>query len=278
MTILVTGGHGFLGQVLIKRLEAVGYKTMALGSSQCDLSEPKSVEYLLSLDVHFVFHLAGKTGILASFNQPALFYRSNVDTTRHVLECCRIKKIPMHYVSAYIYGNQGMRLISEDIPPEPNNPYAHSKWMGEEMCRFYANKFSIPVTISRPFNVYGPKQSSDFFIPRMINQLQNCDEVRLQDLHPKRDYVFVEDVADALIAIMKRGESGHSYNIGTGKVFSCEEVVSELQSILRTRKVVVSEHRTRAEEIAHTQANIDKISKLDWFPSHTLREGLVKCF
>ncbi len=278
MRILVTGGKGFLGRVLIQKLQLEGYTTISVSSEQCDLSQANAVQYLPTDAPDYVFHLAGKTGILSSWEHPEMFYRANVDTTRTVLEYCRQNKTPLHYVSSYIYGNQGAQPISEEAPVQPNNPYAHSKWIAEEMCRFYVRFFSMSITISRPFNIYGPSQPAHFFIPRMIQQLRTQDRLQANNLNSKRDYVFVEDVADSLIAIMRKGKTGDCYNIGSGTCFSCREVIELLQSLLGRHQPIFSEDQTWHEEILHAQANRDKISKeLGWHPQHSLHDGLIKC-
>lgn len=276
MNILITGGRGFLGKVLVQKLQQEGHNTVAIDSKDSDLSKPESLQFLHSISSDFLFHLAGKTGIALSWQNPTDYYKANLDSTRHILEFARLRNIPIHYVSGYIYGNQGALPISEQILPKPNNPYAHSKWMGEEMCRFYKHCFSLPITISRPFNIYGPNQTSPFFIPRMIEQLLTQPEIQSLNLHPKRDYVFVEDVADALIAIMKKGKRGECYNIGTGHSFSCQEVIETLQNLLGTQKSIIS--KNQIDEIPHAQADITKIHcETGWQPKHSLQEGLAKC-
>ena len=104
--ILVTGAKGFLGAALTRRLSQMGHQVTALERQTCDLAHPHSIEHLSSYPADFIFHLAGKIGVMASWQNPADFYRHNVDSTRHVLEVARIKQIPLHYVSAYVYGKQ----------------------------------------------------------------------------------------------------------------------------------------------------------------------------
>lgn len=278
MPIVVTGGKGFLGTVLTQKLQKEGFDVQAIGSTDCDLSNPESIRYLSSLNPDFIFHLAGKTGVGSSWHNPNAFYRANTDTTRHVLEVCRTLQIPLHYVSGYIYGDQGAVPISETALPHPGTPYAHSKWMGEEMCRSYARLYSVSVTISRPFNIYGPHQSNQFFIPQMIEQMQTKDRVCPFDLKSKRDYVFVEDVADALVAIMKRGKKGSVYNIGTGTCNCCKQVIEILQKVMGLCKPIISKNQIREGEILHAQADITKIqSEIGWHPKYSLIEGLTRC-
>lgn len=278
--ILVTGGCGFLGRVLIQKLHEENFETITFHSRECDLSQPDSVKILLRYDADFVFHLAGKSKLPSE--SPLEYYRANVDTTRSVLEYCRIGKIPMHYVSTYVYGNQGAVAVSEEREVILSHPYAHSKWLGEEMCRFYSRFFSLPITLSRPFNIYGPNQPQDFFISKMITQLRNSEQIKVKNLEAKRDFVFVEDVAEALIALMKQGKSGHTYNIGTGICLSCREVVEELQKLLHLQKPFILDLPRSAAgqetEIVHAQADIQKIVReTNWKPKHSLAEGLRKC-
>jgi nucleoside-diphosphate-sugar epimerase len=275
LKILVAGGSGFLGKALVQKIEKEGHTPILVHSTTIDLSKTASLSLLGEITSDFIFHLAGKTGIGESWKNPHDYYQSNLDTTRHLLEYARIKQIPLHFVSGYVYGNQGSSPISEHLPIAPNNPYAHSKWMGEEMCRFYHRYFSVPITISRPFNIYGPRQPNTFFMPKMVEQLQNLSEINLFNPDSIRDYVYIDDVVDALIAIMHKGKLGNCYNIGTGVGSTCRRVVQELQKALGTCKQVV-EH-PQSDEIPYAIANKHKIEQeIGWEPKHTLAEGIRK--
>lgn len=274
-TIMVAGARGFVGSALVHQLNHLGYSVIPLHSKEIDLSHPDSVKQLLTHKADFIFHAAGKVGIASSWEDPASFYLANVNTTLHLLEYARHLQIPLHYVSAFVYGNQERQPISENEQPLPNNPYAHSKWMAEELCKFYHQAYSLPITISRPFNIYGNGQSQEFFIPGLIHQICHEEQITLQDSAPKRDYVYIDDVAEALISIMERGKSGSIYNIGTGVSHSCGELVAILQTIMKSCKKVHVKNIKRPNEIAEARADIAKIcSETGWSPKYTLQQGI----
>jgi len=273
--IIVTGASGFIGRSLVRTLKKMQYDVIEISTRQCDLSDPASIDYLSQFSADYVYHVAGKVGIPLSFEYPLMFYRANVDTTRHVLEYCRKKQVPMHYVSAYIYGVPASLPIDETVCPRPNNPYAHSKYMAELLCQFYREHFQVPVTISRPFNIYGWDEASTLFISSVYRQLQQEESVTVGDLSPMRDYVYIDDVVDALIAIMQHGINGEVYNIGTGESFSCGQVIQILQSIMRLNKPVIETKSVRVSDIADVRADISKMfNQTGWKPSFSLLQGL----
>ncbi|MFI0435951.1 MAG: NAD-dependent epimerase/dehydratase family protein [Parachlamydiaceae bacterium] len=276
-SVLVTGAFGFIGKFLVRKLMKQGYCVIPVASKDIDLVNPKAIDQLLVNKADYIFHLAAKVGVPASWDDSAGFYSVNISSTLHVLEYAKRSGTPVHYVSAYVYGNQEKQPLSEDVAPLPGNPYALSKCMAEELCRFYHRLFGLAITISRPFNVYGEGQSRNFFIPFVIDQICFKDEVTIHHGSPKMDYIYIEDVTDALIAIMEKGKNGAVYNIGTGVSTSCLGVVSLLQGILKTDKKVNVLNIARLNQILEARADISKISlETGWSPRYTLLEGLEK--
>ena len=188
--ILVTGASGFIGKRLVKKLRTAGSIVTTISSINGDIAEPNTFSDLNNLDVDFVYHLAGKTFVPESWSNPALFHRINVSGTLNVLELCRLKNIPMAFVSSYLYGAPKYQPIDELHPIEPNNPYALSKANAEDLCRFYALHYGIPIAIFRPFNIFGPGQSKLFLIPKIIDQIFEDQSISLDDLSPRRDYLL----------------------------------------------------------------------------------------
>ena len=273
--VVVSGSQGFIGRTLVRHLIHAQYDVIPIKSTEIDLTQSQSVQQLMAFKADFIFHLAGRVGIMPSWNDPLRFYEANVNTTVHMLEYARLMAIPLHYVSAYVYGNQIQQPISESAIPLPNNPYAHSKVIAEGLCQFYNRSFLVPITISRPFNIYGKDQSKDFFIPSVVDQISNSDQITIHDCSPKRDYIYIDDVADALICIMERGKAGSIYNIGTGISHSCGDLISILQSILKTSKKINITHIKRPNEVFDACADITKIqTEIKWSPKYTLEEGL----
>lgn len=235
------------------------------------------MEHLGKTEIDFVFHLAGRTYVPDAWHEPADFQRVNVTGTLNVLELCRARGIPMTYVSAYVYGIPARLPISEDDRAVPNNPYALSKLMAESLCRFYADFFDVPVTIIRPFNIYGFGQKGHFLIPEIISQVKAGQSIHLKDLTPRRDYIYLDDLVDALMLTLVSKPGCHVFNIGNGSSLSVAEIVEVIQKAAGTSLPVVSENQPRVNEISDVYADIGKASKeLRWRPRHSFEEGIRK--
>jgi nucleoside-diphosphate-sugar epimerase len=271
--ILITGATGFIGQRLVIALKNAGHKVLELKDG--DIADPSTLKQFDSVTIDFVFHLAGRTFVPDSWSNPADFQRVNVTGTINVLELCRQRKIPLTYVSAYLYGIPKKLPISEADDIAPNNPYALSKFMAEAVCKFYAEYYSVPITIIRPFNIYGPGQKPHFLIPEIIAQVLANKPIKLKDLNPKRDYLYVDDLIVALMLTMNASEGGHSYNIGYGSSLSVAEIVSAIQSVAGTSLPVISENAPRDNEIPDVYADINRAKdELGWRPKHTFEQGI----
>ncbi|HLP97546.1 MAG TPA: NAD(P)-dependent oxidoreductase [Sideroxyarcus sp.] len=275
--ILVTGANGFIGRRLVSALKSAGHPVLELASADGDIAEPETLARFDEHPVDFVFHLASRTYVPDAWREPADFQRVNVTGTINVLELCRQRKIPLTYVSAYLYGIPKSLPIKETDRIEPNNPYALSKLMAETACAFYAEHFGIPVTIIRPFNIYGPGQKAHFLIPEIIAQVTANKPIQLKDLLPRRDYLYLDDLIEALICTLEAGEGLHLYNIGYGTSLSVGEIVEAIQSVAGTSLPVVSENAPRRNEIPDVYADISKAAhELHWRPRHSFEEGIRK--
>lgn len=273
--ILVTGAGGFIGRRLVNFLRDAGHSVHALGSEGGDIADPATLRRFDAFPVDFVFHLAGRTYVPDAWREPADFQRVNVIGALNVMELCRAKRIPLTYVSAYLYGIPSTLPVKETDRIEPNNPYALSKSLAESLCRFYAEYFAVPVTIIRPFNIYGPGQKAHFLIPEILAQVKAGKSIHLKDLSPRRDYLYVDDLVDALIRTLDSKLGCHVYNIGYGSSFSVAEIVKAIQSVAGTSLPVVSENAPRQNEILDVYADIGKaMRELHWHPRHSLEEGI----
>lgn len=276
-SILVTGARGFIGRRLVFALKSAGYSVLELSSADGDIAHLDTLERLDSIAIDFVFHLASRTYVPDSWREPADFQRVNVSGTVNVLELCRKRKIPLTYVSSYLYGIPQFLPVKETDRIEPNNPYALSKFMAETACRFYAEHFGISMTIIRPFNIYGPGQQRHFLIPEIIEQVNANMHIHLKDLLPRRDYLYVDDLIEALLLTMDVEEGFHLYNIGYGSSLSVGEIVGVIQSVAGKTLPVVSENLPRRNEISDVYADISKaIQELHWRPRHSFEEGIKK--
>jgi nucleoside-diphosphate-sugar epimerase len=275
--ILVTGANGFIGSALIPKLLTQEYEVLSLNSSDGDIAEDSTLKKYANYDFFRVFHLAAKTFVPDSWKDPQGFYRTNVLGTVNTLEFCRQKSIPLTFISAYLYGQPEKLPINEDDPIKPNNPYAHSKYLAEQASKFYAKEFGVKVVIIRPFNVYGIGQNDKFLIPLIIKQALEADEIGVKDLTPKRDYIYLDDLIDALIITIGTSNTFAIYNIGSGYSISVKDVISTIQEILGTNKKIVSDHIVRKNEMNDVFADITKANKeLGWYPNHAFHEGIKR--
>jgi len=169
MQVLVTGSSGFIGRNLVNKLKD-NYAITELNDSDGDICSSNYFEKLKGKQISHIFHLAAKTYIPDSWENPYQFLCTNLMGTINTLEYCRNQSITLTYFSAYIYGNQPLMPISENVAAEPNNPYSFSKYMAEKVCEFYSREYSVRLTILRPFNVYGIGQASNWLIPTILNQ------------------------------------------------------------------------------------------------------------
>lgn len=275
--VLVTGAGGFIGRRLVRILKDAGHLVHELGSADGDIADPATMEQFNEVAIDFVFHLAGRTYVPDAWREPWDFQRVNVTGAMNALELCRRKKIPLTYVSAYLYGVPASLPVKETDRIDPNNPYALSKFLGESLCGFYAGHFEVPITIIRPFNIYGPGQKGHFLIPEIIAQIKAGMPIRLKDLAPRRDYLYLDDLVDALVRTLNPKQGCHVYNIGYGSSLSVAEIVEIIQSASGTTLPVVSENTPRHNEIADVYADISKAaSELHWRPQHSFKEGIKK--
>lgn len=274
-SILVTGAGGFIGRRLVSVLKQVGHEVFELTSTDGDIVDPATLAGFDESSVDMVFHLAGRTYVPDAWQEPADFQRVNVTGTLNVLEFCRKRGIPLTYVSAYLYGIPASLPVKESDQVNPNNPYALSKFLAESVCRFYAEHFGVPVTIIRPFNIFGPGQKGHFLIPEIIAQVKANRPIHLKDLTPRRDYLYLDDLIDALVCTIGVGKGYHLYNIGYGCSLSVAEIVNAIQSAAGTSLPVISENMPRQNEISDVYADISHAKQeLGWYPQHTFDEGI----
>jgi len=276
--VLVTGATGFIGRALVARLRRENREVLALGSAEGDIADPATLAPYRARKLACVFHLAGLTYVPQSWADPDAFRRTNVGGTERVLELCRSARAPLVFMSAYVYGVVARQPISEDLSPRPNNPYAESKLLAERACEAHASAHNLPVTVLRPFNVYGPGQAARFLIPSILEQISGGRAIEVLDLEPRRDWVFVDDVAEAAAVAAHKMNGCRVYNIGSGASVSVAELIDRIQALAHTRLPVRSKNQPRSQEIADTVADISRATReLGWRPAVPLDEGLRRC-
>jgi nucleoside-diphosphate-sugar epimerase len=274
MIIAVSGSSGFLGKRVVTSLLKKGHEVLEIDVSKgFDILDMEALKGLKSFDV-FV-HLAAKSFVPLSYKQPHEFYNLNINGVINGLELCRLNIAKFVFISSYVYGTPMYLPIDENHRLEGFNPYSESKIIGETICENYHKYFGVPSIILRPFNIYGTGQNDNFLIPLILNQAK-MGKIRLLDPDPRRDFVYVDDVVYAIkLAVEDKKIDFEKFNIGSGKSFSVEQVVSFVNKIYGGLLDVSFEAKERKNEVLDTVADISKINlQLNWTPKTELFDGL----
>ncbi|MDP6771803.1 MAG: GDP-mannose 4,6-dehydratase, partial [Anaerolineales bacterium] len=231
-----------------------------------------------------VFHLAALTGIPYSYVSPLAYIRTNVEGAYNVLEAAKNKKLDHILITSTseTYGTAQYVPIDECHPLVGQSPYSATKIAADQLAISYYRSFGLPVTIARPFNTYGPRQSARAVIPTIVTQLLSKQrDVRLGSLEPTRDLNYVSDICNGLIALAECDEAiGREVNIGSGTEISIDKLANLIIDIMGVdARVVSDEHRVRPEnsEVERLVCDSEILRQLTgWKPEITINEGLVK--
>ncbi|KLO21309.1 NAD-dependent dehydratase [Marinitoga sp. 1197] len=302
MKVLVTGAEGFIGFHLTEMLVERGYNVKAfvrynfqnnwgwLENSKYkndieiytgDIRDYDSV-YDAMKDVDIVFHLAALIGIPYSYISPLAYIKTNTEGTYNILEAARKLNVQrvIHTSTSEIYGTAQYVPIDEKHPYNPQSPYAASKAAADHLALSYYRSFELPVTIIRPFNTYGPRQSARAIIPTIISQiLAGKNQIKLGNLTPTRDLNYVKDTANGFITVgLHEKTIGDIYNLGTGKEISIGDLAKKIIKLTgKNVEIVTDKQRLRPlkSEVERLLSNPEKAMKLTgWKPQYTLDEGL----
>lgn len=303
--VLVTGSDGFIGSHLTEELVKKGYEVKAfvyynsfntwgwldtlpsdimehIEIFQGDVRDPNGVEEALQ-GCDAVFHLAALIAIPFSYHSPDTYVDTNIKGTLNVLQAARKKNIRTLVTStSEVYGTAQYVPIDEKHPYQGQSPYSATKIGADRLAESFYRSFELPVTIVRPFNTYGPRQSARAVIPTIITQLlAGKTEIKLGSLTPTRDFNFVKDTANGFISIYESDKTiGQEINIATQKEISIGQLAEELiRQINPNAKIICDEQRLRPEksEVNRLLGCNKKISELtSWKPQYTFEEGLAE--
>jgi dTDP-D-glucose 4,6-dehydratase len=250
-----------------------------------DVRDVASVRELVE-GADVVYHLAALIAIPYSYRSPRSYVETNVLGTLNVLEAARQLATPrvVHTSTSEVYGTARSVPISEDHPLQGQSPYSASKIGADKMAESYHLSFGVPVATLRPFNTYGPRQSSRAVIPTILSQLAAGQrEIRLGDLRPTRDFTFVEDTARAFMAVADAPAEavvGRTLNAGTGVEISIGDLVKTIAAAAGYEVTVAEEAerlRPAGSEVMRLVCDSSRLTAATgWKPTVSLAEGLAK--
>lgn len=304
LKVLITGADGFIGSHLTEALVNSGYDVRAFVcynsfnsngwldtvSSDIkkkieffpgDIRDPNGVrEAMKGIDV--VFHLAALIAIPFSYHSPDSYIDTNVKGTLNIIQAARDNKVKRMLVTSTseVYGTAQFVPITELHPKQPQSPYSASKIGADAIADSFYRSFDLPITIVRPFNTFGPRQSARAVIPTIISQLLNgAQEIKLGDITPTRDLLFVKDTVNGFLKIAQCDELiGHEVNIATQSEISVGDLALQLiNQINPSAKIITDTIRLRPEksEVFRLFGSNEKLKSFtDWSQKYTLAEGL----
>jgi NAD dependent epimerase/dehydratase len=301
--ILVTGADGFIGSHLTEELIRQGHDVKAfvyynsfnswgwldrspkeilnqLEVFSGDIRDPYGVKKAME-DCQVVLHLAALIAIPYSYHSPDTYVDTNIKGTLNILQAAKelgIEKV-VHTSTSEVYGTAQFVPITEEHPLQGQSPYSASKIGADQMAIAYYNSFGLPVSIIRPFNTYGPRQSARAVIPTIITQIANGHKsIRLGSLHPTRDFNYVEDTVRGFLAVAKSDRSiGEVINIGSNYEVSIGQTVEMIAELMGSQIEVFSDDqriRPVKSEVERLWADNTKARELiGWEPKYAGMEG-----
>lgn len=274
LKILITGSTGFIGKFLTVQLKKDGYDIFEFNQYSTDIADIEAWKFIPKVDL--VIHTAALTSVPDSWTNSYKYFKTNLLGTICVLEYCKNFNTRLIFLSSYLYENKENLPTSEDSNLKCYNLYALSKKNAEEVCEFYSNNFNLSITILRPFNIYGPGQKENFLIPHIINQICTKKEIKVKDLKPKRDYIYIYDLINLIRKIINYDNKFNIINAGSGISYSVLEIINIIQNVMGTNLNIITTDENRKSEIFDTVADITKANLFyNWFPEWTFKEGIT---
>ena len=272
-TVIVTGASGFIGRALVVRLKSLGFKVVEFNHSDGDIVDPALFSALPKAS--HVIHLAGRHFVPDSWAEPLEFLRVNLLGTQNIIDHCLKHGSKLIFSSAYLYGVPDYNPIAEDHPVTSNNPYALSKYFGEQLIEFFCDYKGLNATALRLFNVYGDGQNIEYLIPSILSQVASGHDIEVNNLLPSRDYVYIEDVVTSIILAMEPSHKYGVFNIGSGASYSVEELIDIIKKVTEIDTKVISRELYRENEVMDVVADTRRAQEiLGWTPKYTLEQGL----
>jgi NAD dependent epimerase/dehydratase len=303
-TVLVTGADGFIGSHLTEMLLSEGCKIKALSQYNSfnnwgwleQIKDLQAIEVLsgdirdphycleITKGVDVIFHLAALIAIPYSYVAPSSYVETNITGTLNICQAALqngCEKI-IHTSTSEVYGSALYVPIDEKHPIQPQSPYSASKIGADNMAMSFFNAFNLPLTIARPFNTYGPRQSARAIIPTIISQIASGSKViQVGDLSPTRDFNYVEDTCRGFVEIAKSDQTiGEIVNIGSNFEISIKDTFELIKKLMNSDvqfEIDPQRIRPQKSEVSRLWCDNSKIEQLTGFkPQFSIESGLAK--
>jgi len=304
MNILITGADGFIGSHLTEMLAGRGYQIKALSQYNSfnnwgwleevncldeievltgDVRDPHFCKYITK-DIDLIFHLAALIAIPYSYIAPDSYVDTNVKGTLNICQAALendVKRV-IHTSTSEVYGTAEYVPIDEKHPLQPQSPYSATKIAADAMAMSFYNSFDLPITIARPFNTYGPRQSARAVIPTIITQIANGEKlIKLGDISPTRDFNYVEDTCRGFVALAECDKTiGQTVNIGSNHEISIADTLNLIKELMSSDVEFISENeriRPKKSEVFRLWCDNSRIEKLTGYkPQVDIRDGLKR--
>ena len=302
--VLITGADGFIGSHLSEMLVAKGYNVKALSQYnsfnnwgwleyiECkkDIEiisgDIRDLNYckLITKNIDIVFHLAALVGIPYSYISTDSYLKTNISGTLNICQAAKENETSrlIHTSTSEVYGTAQYVPIDEKHPLQPQSPYSASKIAADAMAMSFFNSFDLPLTIARPFNTYGPRQSARAIIPTIITQIATGrKEIKLGDISPTRDFNYVEDCCRAFIMLAESEKTiGEIVNIGSNSEISIGDTLNMIKELMSSDITFINDqqrNRPEKSEVYRLWCDNNKINKLVGYkPQTNIQDGLKK--
>ena len=283
--IIITGHTGFIGTFLTQKLISSPYKITGISRTKQKQfrikQKQKDLNKITNSDIpknSIIGHLSANANFALCQKKPKECFLTNVVGTEHLLEIARKKDCKLLFLStSHIYGVPRKLPINEDHRREATSIYSATKLQGEILCESFSKTYGMDITMVRLFSVYGPQSPKYSLVLRIIKQLLEKNELRLGNLFPKRDFIFIDDVVRALIMLLKQIKGFNTFNIGSGSTTSIQTLCNKLMKLgKKTIPIIPEKTLLRKDDIPEIRSDISKIKQLGWEPKISLDEGLKR--
>jgi len=281
--IVITGHNGFLGSNLLSKLISEKYKIIGISKTIKKNNSIKQIKRnILNIkdsDIaknSCIIHLAAITNVAYCEKYPEECYKVNAIATQKILEIARKKNCSLIYPStSHVYAIPHKLPIKEAHPIDATSVYSESKISGEKLCETYSKSYGLNISVLRLFSTYGPKNSEYKVESRIITQLLSNRPIKIGNLFPKRDFVYIDDVIRAFQTVMKNLKGFNTYNVGSERSYSIQEICNILKKLSgKKNPIIVDKKKLRKNDIKNVVSDCSKIKKLGWKPKISINKGL----